>query len=95
MLIASGVPTSIRFLSRRANDVTPLLDHPPKPPVYLLLVRIKDKRTDRGLLGGLKDEAIRTKEEREAEKRRQEEVIRYATDQLRFDSDPLHRIAVV
>jgi len=46
------------------------------------------KRKDRGLLGKLKDKAIGTKEEREAEKKRkQEEVIRYVTDQLRFEAD--------
>ena len=46
------------------------------------------KRRDRGLLGKLKDKAIGTKEEREAEKRRrQEEVIRYVTGQLRFEAN--------
>ena len=43
---------------------------------------------DRGFLGKLKDKAIGTKEEREAEKRRrQEEVIRCVTGQLRFEAD--------
>jgi len=46
------------------------------------------KRNDRGFLGKLKDKAIGTKEEREAEKkRRQEEVIRCVTGQLRFEAD--------
>ena len=36
----------ISLLSRRANDVAPLLDHPPKPPAYLLLVRINARILD-------------------------------------------------
>jgi hypothetical protein len=43
------------------------------------------KRKDRGFLGKLKDKTIGTKEEREAEKKRkQEEVTRCVTGQLRF-----------
>jgi len=54
------------------------------------------KHKDRGLLGKLKDKALGTREEREAEwRRRQEAVSRYATLQPRSESDTLYRIAFV
>ena len=51
---------------------------------------------DRWFWEKLKDTAIGTREERIAEwHRRQEEASRYATSQLRSESDTLHRIAFV
>ena len=69
---------------------------PSRPQPASTSAATSSKPKDRPFFGKLKDKAIGTKEEREAEKRRKrEEVIRYVTRQLRFEADYLHRIVFV
>ena len=64
-----------------------------RPQATYVFAANSRKRKDRGFLGKLKDNVIGTKEEREAERRReQEEVIRYVIGQLRPETDLLHSI---